>query len=52
LDFLLAEEDDRVFASDGDGGESACFDSLEGVLNLIEASLIAEDGDVVLAALS
>ena len=51
LNFLLAEEDDRISAPDGNSGESACFNSLEGVLDLIESSLIAEDGDVVLAAL-
>ena len=51
LNFLLAEEDDRISAPDGNSGESACFNSLEGVLDLIESSLIAEDGDIVLAAL-
>ena len=51
LNFLLTQEDDRISAPDGNSGEPACFNSLEGVLDLIESSLIAEDGDIVLAAL-
>ena len=52
LNFFLAEEDDRISASDSNSSESASLDCFEGVLDLIESSLIAEDGDVVLAALS
>ena len=52
LNFLLTEKDDRISASDGNSGESACFDSLEGIFDLVESSLIAEDGDIVLAALT
>ena len=52
MNFLLAEEDNGIPASDGNGGESAGFDCLEGVLDLVESTLVAEDGDVVLAALS
>ena len=51
LYFLLAEEYDGVSGADGDGGGSAGFYSLEGVLYLVEAALVAENGDVVFGSL-
>ena len=52
LHFFLRKEDDRIFTSDGDSSESTSFDCFEGVFHLIETTLVAEDGDVVFAALS
>jgi hypothetical protein len=48
---LLAEQNNRIPASDSEGGESASFNGLEGVLHLVESSLGGEDGNEVLVAL-
>ena len=52
MHFLLRQKDDSITGADADGSESTGFDGFECVLNLIESTLVAEDGDVVFRSLS
>jgi len=51
LNLFFTEEYDCVPPANGEGGDSASFNSLEGIFYLVKSALIAENGDVVFGSL-